>query len=425
MEIMEKRKVQVPSPMEAPFRAARKLGPYLVSRDLEKCIACGMCEIVCPRGVHERKYGYAVMSSPKSGLCDSCGSEPECVLRCPRGALEVGVNPLLDVVGDERWTGELIAATWMEAETGMPPTNIEHQVGNSGGGFDRLSFRIPHGRSAVRPEDVNLSIDLNKREVGQKMRIGVPWYGGGMSYGSVSMNVILARAMAASWWDTFVCTGEGGYPDELTAFKDHVITQVATGLFGVREETIALIASEKQAIDAVLGELAAHNKGFDEVADRYWNARGGSHTDGGAFIFTLRNGVLEATNKFGAPVDMDTLPYRCGGTFTDEDGLRLQQLAQREDGEALFSWMVDNIGWLDIESALEHLISLDCPMDVLIHCLTLMLDRRYDPVSVRRSAVLSRVQRALNKLLASCPPWAHQRDMCWWMPPIGESYVPH
>lgn len=239
MEIMEKRKVQVPSPMEAPFRAARKLGPYLVSRDLKKCIACGMCEIVCPRGVHERKYGYAVTSFPKSWLCDSCGGEPECMLRCPRGALEVGVNTLLDVVGDERWTGELIAATWMEAETGMPPTNIEHQVGNSGGGFDRLSFRIPHGRSAVRPEDVNLSIDLNKREVGQKIRIGVPWYGGGMSYGSVSMNVILARAMAASWWDTFVCTGEGGYPDELTAFKDHVITQVATGLFGVREETIA------------------------------------------------------------------------------------------------------------------------------------------------------------------------------------------
>ncbi|MDN5295480.1 MAG: hypothetical protein PWP01_990 [Methanosarcinales archaeon] len=170
-----------------------------------------------------------------------------------------------------------------------------------------------------------------------------------------------------------------------------------------REHTIALIASEKQAIDAVLGELAAHKKGFDEVADRYWNARGGSYTDGGAFIFTLRDGVLEATNKFGAPVDMDTLPYTCEGTFTDEDALRIQQLAQKGDGKALFSWMVDNIGRLDIEAALEHLISCDGSLEALIHCLTLMLDRRYDPVSVRRSVVLSRVQRALNKLLASCP----------------------
>ena len=59
-----------------------------------------------------------------------------------------------------------------------------------------------------------------------------------MSYGSVSLPTMLARAKAAMAWNTFTCTGEGGYPDELTAYDDHVITQVATGLFGVREETI-------------------------------------------------------------------------------------------------------------------------------------------------------------------------------------------
>ena len=34
------------------------------------------------------------------------------------------------------------------------------------------------------------------------------------------------------------CTGEGGYPEELVPYAVHVITQVATGLFGVKEETI-------------------------------------------------------------------------------------------------------------------------------------------------------------------------------------------
>lgn len=34
------------------------------------------------------------------------------------------------------------------------------------------------------------------------------------------------------------CTGEGGYPEELVPYADYVITQVATGLFGVREQTI-------------------------------------------------------------------------------------------------------------------------------------------------------------------------------------------
>jgi glutamate synthase domain-containing protein 2 len=49
---------------------------------------------------------------------------------------------------------------------------------------------------------------------------------------------MIARARAATAWNTFTCTGEGGYPERLEPYDDHVITQVATGLFGVREETI-------------------------------------------------------------------------------------------------------------------------------------------------------------------------------------------
>jgi glutamate synthase domain-containing protein 2 len=59
-----------------------------------------------------------------------------------------------------------------------------------------------------------------------------------MSYGSISEQVMLSRARAAQVWKTFTCTGEGGYPESLLPYKDHVITQVATGMFGVREETI-------------------------------------------------------------------------------------------------------------------------------------------------------------------------------------------
>jgi glutamate synthase domain-containing protein 2 len=49
---------------------------------------------------------------------------------------------------------------------------------------------------------------------------------------------MISRARNATRWDTFTCTGEGGYPESLQPYDDHVITQVATGLFGVREETI-------------------------------------------------------------------------------------------------------------------------------------------------------------------------------------------
>ena len=59
-----------------------------------------------------------------------------------------------------------------------------------------------------------------------------------MSFGSISVHTMTARAMAAKMWNTFICTGEGGYPDALIPYQDHVITQIATGLFGVREQTI-------------------------------------------------------------------------------------------------------------------------------------------------------------------------------------------
>jgi len=143
-------------------------------------------------------------------------------------------------MGDYRWTADLILSTWLQAETGMPPTNgLEYRVGNSAGGFDVLDFKFP-------PEDrwlssnvaINLSIPLNRRPYDRHIVIPIPFYGAGMSFGSISEQVMCARAKAAQTWQTFTCTGEGGYPESLFPYKDHVITQVATGMFGVREETI-------------------------------------------------------------------------------------------------------------------------------------------------------------------------------------------
>jgi glutamate synthase domain-containing protein 2 len=68
--------------------------------------------------------------------------------------------------------------------------------------------------------------------------LAVPWYGGGMSFGSVSLNTILSRVRTAVRYNTLMSTGEGGYPEDLHPYDHHVVTQVATGLFGVREDTI-------------------------------------------------------------------------------------------------------------------------------------------------------------------------------------------
>src|SRR5207247_10749978 len=69
------------------------------------------------------------------------------------------------------------------------------------------------------------------------------------------------------------------------------------------------IESERQAMYAVLGLLQEDGKIPSRFADSYWNARGGSHTDGGAFLFSVKDGEdgkeLECADKFGREI---TLP---------------------------------------------------------------------------------------------------------------------
>lgn len=75
---------------------------------------------------------------------------------------------------------------------------------------------------------------------------------------------------------------------------------------------IGFAASEKQAIDAVLKSLANDDTRFWNQADFYWNARGGSYTDGGVFAFTVQKekdgeAVLKCTDKFGQEIHAETL----------------------------------------------------------------------------------------------------------------------
>ena len=147
---------------------------------------------------------------------------------------------LPEALGDARWTDELIASTWYMAETGKCPDHLNYKTGKSGGGFDKLAFKeLPAEQQLASDADVDITLELNRRGDDRvKRTIDVPWYGGGMSYGSVSVNVMMSRALNAKKWNTLMSTGEGGYPPQLYECSDHVITQVATGYFGVEEKSI-------------------------------------------------------------------------------------------------------------------------------------------------------------------------------------------
>ncbi|MEW6720114.1 MAG: glutamate synthase-related protein [Thermodesulfobacteriota bacterium] len=227
----------------APPRYRNEIGKYAIRRS-DACASCGTCVATCRHGVHVLPSGFRHAMRPLDYRCigPSCkDSGAFCIDACPREALALSPNPVAATMGDYRWTPDLLLGTWAMAETGRPPgAHLESEVGASGGGFDRLRFRFPDPPPAgLRKEDISTRLALNRRgDSRPRIEIDVPWYGGGMSFGSTNIRALLGKARAAKAFRSFTCTGEGGYPERFIPYKDHVITQVATGLFGVREETI-------------------------------------------------------------------------------------------------------------------------------------------------------------------------------------------
>ncbi len=226
-------------------RYRNEIAKYIIYRDEEKCKMCGTCVKTCKKGVHVLKEGYKLFATQLSYKCNGFNCEKSdsfCVAKCPNGALKLVKNPMMDVMGDYRWPSDMILATWMMAETGnvVPEDyDYEYETGDSGGGFDRIRIVFPEKPANIDTGEIDLSLELNKRNDDRpKIKIDVPWYGGGMSFGSISNVTQLSKVRAATAWNTFSCSGEGGYMERLRPYDDHMITQVATGLFGVREETI-------------------------------------------------------------------------------------------------------------------------------------------------------------------------------------------
>lgn len=190
------------------------------------------------------------------------------------------------------------------------------------------------------------------------------------------------------------------------------------------EVQIGLLCSEKQAIDATLNSLAQEDSRFCPVADLYWNARGGSHTDGGAYIFALQpqNGryVLTCTDKFGVPktVPWYQKPWRgdipeVAPERQEELEATLRPLLTDQSGMALFQYLRPRLEKWYYATYLEHLQVLtrlanenDDLKAAVIAGLTLVLDRRFDPGDKKRSNVLHLSHQALYAIFRASPAMA-------------------
>lgn len=182
---------------------------------------------------------------------------------------------------------------------------------------------------------------------------------------------------------------------------------------------IGIIASERQAIDAMLEELSKHDGRFRPMADSYWYARGGSYTDGGAFIYTVdRHGNLTCTDKFGRKITVEAstppLESNCEVKASRDVSCLGEQASEevfsRLDVMELFKLFSEKIGTWSLKEIVSFIEFLEeyCKkgdeeamkaMDLL----TLLIDRRY-PSKLRRSYLIPLFEKAIYSILDEVPP---------------------
>ena len=185
------------------------------------------------------------------------------------------------------------------------------------------------------------------------------------------------------------------------------------------EVQIGLICSEKQAIDATLRSLSKEDKRFCPVADQYWNARGGSHTDGGAFIFTVKpkkddpsQKVIICTDKFGRVVSIPKkeIPPK-GISLTTSNFLEKIELkinatlpikAFKEILPLIPKWDYEEFYGLCHKLA-NRAIEDERTKKWIIEFLTLLNDRRYALGKKKRSWVLATINDVLKEIFDTTP----------------------
>jgi glutamate synthase domain-containing protein 1/glutamate synthase domain-containing protein 3 len=197
-------------------------------------------------------------------------------------------------------------------------------------------------------------------------------------------------------------------------------------VFGLHDGQVqvGLICSEKQAIDATLRSLSEEDPRVGTSADMYWNARGGSHTDGGAFIFNLHeNGSqslerpLTCADKFGREIGVPRgqIPYLPGRVYymleeEDREHFDIASYFELQRPDLLFQYLKEAIKTWDYADFMDCLRQVkawalrgDAHLEVAITALTRMMDRRYPTFDKKPRSICQMLHQTLERILRSLP----------------------
>jgi len=225
---------------EAPSKI--KLPPKFIVKRYNNCVNVQECTQACIYGVHKTSQDGQI-AEPIEDLCRGCFL---CVLKCPKGALSIGINPEFEKLGDSYFTPDRIKTIYFEAETGRVPVSGTGFKGPfAGRGFDSIWFDFSE---IVRPtrdgihgrEYISTSVDLGRKlsclkfdengklisDVPRVIEIPIPMILDAPAYFATRKNLLLALAKAAVKLDTFAIVNSEEYSNELIPYRSNIIPRV-------------------------------------------------------------------------------------------------------------------------------------------------------------------------------------------------------
>jgi len=197
------------------------------------------------------------------------------------------------------------------------------------------------------------------------------------------------------------------------------------------EVQIGLVCSEKQAIDATLENIAKDDPRFSPVADKYWNARGGSSTDGGAFTFTIKDTdkgdgtkKLITQNKFGETLSTPEGQLHFDISIDLSKELKdtkligkITSLFDASDLNGLSTYCIDqfaNLSFVQINQVCQTIEACanenDDKKAIAIELLTHLNDRIFPTKDKKRSSILQIIRKSLTNIFLFSPKISDNAD---------------
>ncbi|MFP4176312.1 MAG: glutamate synthase-related protein [Candidatus Brocadiia bacterium] len=240
---------------------------FIVERDPDRCIACGVCMQQCSNEVHEHDEENDEMSSDSS----SCAGCHRCATLCPTDAISIRKSEL-EFRPNGNWTSDVLRNVYKQAETGGV---LLSGMGNDEDDTVYWDHLLLNASQVTNPsidplrEPMELTTYLGRKpdridvdncdgeielhtELPPQLQLSTPVMFSAMSYGSISYHASIALARAAHEYGIFANSGEGGLHRDIRPYGDNMIVQVASGRFGVDPEYLNSAA----AVEIKIGQGA-------------------------------------------------------------------------------------------------------------------------------------------------------------------------